>query len=259
MHIEDDHDSAQELPHFVAKWYAHEHEMQWAEVFCPPSQKKLFCVYGAFQNEIRHTLFELSDARVTEIKTAWWAEECQRISNAKPRHPLAKVLRDYSADYLALAAAMLRLSTAASRAANTDEAIHALMPLASAMQNIEASLFDTKPNDAAAKALAISWLLKRLPAGLAMEDQARIPMHLLARHSLNAAALLNMDIHHPLLKDWALELKQALPAKLPGSHLMTKARLHFDHARLANLAGGKGLVRANAFAHLWRAWKAARS
>jgi hypothetical protein len=258
MHSDDDHDSAQELPHFVAKWYAHEHEMQWAEVFCPPPQKKLFCVYGAFQNEIRHTLFELSDARVTEVKTAWWAEECQRISNAKPRHPLAKVLQDYSADYLALAAAMLRLNTYV-RAANTDDAIDALMPLASAMQHIEARLFDTKANDAAAKALAVSWLLKRLPMGLAMEDQARIPMHLLARHGVNAAALMNIDAHHALLKDWAQELKHALPAKIPSSNLMAKARLHFDHARLANLIAGKGFVRANAFTLLWRAWKAARS
>jgi hypothetical protein len=257
--MNDHQDSAQELHHFVAKWYAQEHEMQWAEVFCPEAQKKLFCVWGAFQNEIRHTLFELSDARVTEVKTAWWAEECQRIANQQPRHPLSSALQDYSADYLALATAMLRFNSNANRAANTDEAIQALMPLAIAMQDIEACLFDVKASQAAAKALAVSWLLKRLPLGLRMEDQARIPMHLFARHAVNAAALTDMATDHPLLKDWAQELQQVLPSQLHDSHLISKARLHFDRVRLTRLKSGKGFTMSNAVMHLWRAWKAARS
>lgn len=44
------------LQHFVAKWYAREPEMQFAEVFVPASEKLLFHVWGALLHELKHTL-----------------------------------------------------------------------------------------------------------------------------------------------------------------------------------------------------------
>jgi hypothetical protein len=257
--MDDKQTNVEELQHFVAKWYAREPEMQWAEVFCPASQKSIFHVWGAFQNEIRHTLFELSDAHVTEVKSAWWADECQRMVHRQGRHPLSQVLQAYDADWLSLASSMLELNANTMRATNADAAIEQLMPISSSLQRIEAVLFVNGVDQAVAKSIATSLLLQRIPHGLAMEDQARIPMHLVARHGVNGSDLAKLSLEHALLKDWAQELQAQLPLSFVDAPVFRKVRLRFDHARLVKLASGNGSSPPYAVSYLWHAWRAARS
>jgi hypothetical protein len=123
---------------------------------------------------------------------------------------------------------------------------------------VENALFRARDADeSAADALAVHWLLHRLPAGLAEEDGARVPMHLLARHGLTATQL--HEAPAALLRDWAGELLRALPARGQGAFLR-RARLRFDAARLRLMAGGASPADQEPakLATLWRAWRAAR-
>jgi hypothetical protein len=253
------HAKTEELQHFVAKWYAREPEMRWAEVFCPATLKETFQAWGALQHELRHTLFELSDAHVTEVKTQWWAEECHRIAAKNARHPISLKLQAYPADWSALAKVIIGFHDRAARASDSDEAIAQLMPLASAMHTIETVLFTSIHHAEAAKTIAISMLLHRLPNGLAMEDRARIPMHLLARHSIGAAQLVELRADHAVLKDWARELRARLPERLSKACMLRNARIRFDHVRLSMLIKGDGFAALNSQMNVWRAWRVAHS
>ena len=249
-------DSQQEgLQHFIAKWYAREPEMQFAEVFVPRSDKLLFHVWGALLHELKQTLFELSDARVTEVKTAWWADEFQRLSIGQPRHPITQALADIPAPWLSLSNSLCSVvESAPIRASSTAQALANLMPFANAVIEIEDMVFDCKIATAE-KIFAVHCLLHRLPHGLSAEDQARIPMHLMARHSINTAQLAEVG-QNGLLQDWATELNSVLGEKAAGS-LFRRARTRFDQMQLANLIAAKGRKKAPAPQLLWWAWRAA--
>ncbi len=245
----------EELQHFVAKWYAREPEMQFADVFVPASEKLVFHAWGALLHELKHTLFELSDASVTEIKTAWWADEFLRLSNGQPRHPITQSLIDIEAPWTVLSSSLFSvIETASTRASNTEQAIASLLPFANAVIEIEGKVFNS--NTVTPKELfAVHCLLHRLPQGLSSEDLARIPMHLMARHSVNAAQLANIG-QNGLLQDWATELNSVLGEKPAGS-LFRRARTRFDQVQLANLMAAKSFVKAPAPKLLWLAWRAA--
>lgn len=229
--------------------------MQFAEMFVPASEKALFHVWGALLHELKHTLFELSDSHVTGIKTAWWADEFQRLANAQPRHPITQALNNIEAPWASLSSNLFHvLETTSTRASNTEQSIDLLLPFANALIEIEDKVFNVKV--ATAKEIfVVHCLLQRLPHGLASDDQARIPMHLMARHTVNAAQLENLG-HIGLLQDWAFELHARLEHKVAGS-VFRSARTRFDQAKLANLVAGKGVTKSSAPKHLWRAWRAA--
>lgn len=243
------------LQHFVSKWYAREPEMQFAEVFVPRSEKLLFHAWGALLHELKHTLFELSDARVTEVKTAWWADEFQRLSTGQPRHPITQALIDVPAPWVSLSKSIFSvIETAPIRASNTAQAMADLLPFANTVIEIEDLVFDCKVATSE-KIFVVHCLLHRLPHGLSAEDQARIPMHLLARHSVSAAQLPDIG-QNGLLQDWATELNAVLGEKSAGS-LFRRARTRFDQVQLINLIAAKGIVKAPAPKLLWWAWRAA--
>lgn len=243
--------------HFVGKWLQREPEMVFAEVFCPAADKPAFRAWGALLHELRESLFELSDPGVARIKTAWWAEELIGLGQGRQRHPLGVELLGRDAPWSALGRALMAHDADPLRAANTDDAVAALMPLANAVVQVETGLFSARESAEASRSLAIHWLLQRLPEGLASEDQARIPMHLFARHGVSAADLPTAKAQG-LLRDWAGELASALPPVVPGASLVRRARASFDHARLRRLAGGKEFGPPPPPATLWRAWRAAR-
>jgi hypothetical protein len=247
----------QELQHFVSKWYSREPEMQFAEVFVSRVEKGLFQVWGALLHELKHTLFELSDTHVTEIKTAWWADEFQRLSMGQPRHPITQALANASQPWSSLSSSLFSvIETSSIRASDTEAAITHLLPFADALIGIEDSLFHAKINSSR-ELFVVHCLLQRLPLGLSMEDQARIPMHLMARHSINASQL-TVGQQNGLLQDWAAELNAVLIDKVAGS-LFRATRTRFDQAQLACLGAGKGFMNVSAPKHLWRAWRAAIS
>jgi hypothetical protein len=221
-----------------------------------------FQCWGALLHELREALFELSDPGVAAAKRGWWAEELQGFGAGRARHPLGIALAGHgeakAAPWTGLALALVG-GGGEPRQPDTARALAALQPLAHAVVAVENALFRVRDDDAAApQALAVHWLLQRLPHGLGAEDGARVPMHLLARHGLTLAQL--PAAADPLLRDWAMELGAALP-RAPRGAFLRRARARFDAARLAQLrgSGGQGGFAAPAgFATLWRAWRAAR-
>jgi len=243
------------LQHFISKWYSREPEMQFAEVFVPVSDKRTFHVWGALLHELKHTLFELSDPKVTELKTAWWADEFQRMSKGEARHPITQALSDVPVSWSEVSSGLFHvLESSSVRSSDTGQAIANLLPISGALLHVEDLLFNSAI-PASKEIFAVHCLLQRLPHGLSAEDQAGIPMHLMARHSISAAQLPTIG-QNGLLQDWAADLDSVLVGKMAGT-LFRRARTRFDQAQLNGLMAGKGLVRASAIQHLWRAWRAA--
>jgi hypothetical protein len=192
-----------------------------------------------------------------QVKTAWWAEELAGLQQGRQRHPLSAALLGCDAPWSELGRALLVDSPSDLRAADTEQAIALLLPLAMAVLASEAAIFQAQVSQAAARSLAVHWLLQRLPRGLAQDDLARIPMHLFARHGVSAAQLAAGE-GESLLRDWASELARSMPGDVPGAALITRSRHRFDLARLKRLASGRGFTEPPAPVTLWRAWRAAR-
>jgi hypothetical protein len=244
------------LEPFVAKWQAREPEMITAEVFCPAHLRGRYRAWGALLHELREAVFELSDPRVIAAKSGWWAEELMGLGTGRSRHPVTATFIALPAPWPELGRCLLDASHAELRPASTHDAIEALLPAARAVVAVESAVFAANASDEGVRALAVHWLLSRLPAGLAMEDRARIPMHLFARHG-SITASWETGPGQALLKDWVTELAAALPAN-PDAAMFRRVRAAFDHARLARLAAGKGHAASPAMATLWRAWRVAR-
>lgn len=244
--------------HFVAKWLAREPEMAFAEVFCPEGDRPRFRAWGALLHELREALFELSDPTVSRAKCGWWAEELLGLGRGQAQHPLTLQLIETKAPWSTLARALVEQEQDAPRAADTREAISLLLPLAQAVIQVESAVFGANANPDAASALAAHWLLQRLPAGLGKPDQARLPMHLLARHGMDTASLSD-HLANALLRDWASELSLAAPTQAAGSPWLRRSRLAFDRVRLRKLASGSALRPLSPLPSLWTAWRAARA
>ena len=254
--------------HFVAKWWQREPEMRVADAFAAAGDRGnatarlRFQAWGALLHELREALFELPDPGVAAAKRGWWAEELQAIGGGAPRHPLGEALATTeeapAAPWTGLSLALVGAGGEA-HAADTAQTVAALQSLAQAAIDVENALFRVRDDDgSAARALAVHWLLQRLPHGLGAEDGARVPMHLLARHGLTLAQL--PSAADALLRDWATELAAALPRR-GGGAFARRARARFDAARLHRLAskGGQGgFAEPGGFGSLWRAWRAAR-
>ncbi len=258
--------------HFLHKWLAREPEMRFALLFSPAvaatssarageSARTRFEDWGTLLHELREALFELSDARVSAVKTNWWAEELSGLADGRHRHPLTASLVHFpqaaQAPWPALARRLVEHDFDGSRAADTAAAVAALMPLAGAVVEAEAVLFGAESEADAARSLAVHWLLQRLPHGLSSPDQGRVPMHLLARHGLTPGQLDAVGAD-ALMRDWGGELLAAAPAGLPGASFLRRCRHRFDQARLARLAAGQS-TEPPAPLSLWRAWRVART
>lgn len=246
---------ADAIEHFVAKWHRREPEMALAEVFCAPEARPRFRAWGALVHELREAAFELSDARVTAVKSQWWAEELVSLGQGRGRHPISAVLDAPALPWTPLARALLEQAQFDARPADAAQALEQVKPLAQALANVEAALFDTPPVSGNIEAIAVHLLLQRLPAGLAAEDQARLPLNLLARHGLTAAQVAAGQ-GEPLLRDWARALAAALPA--PAGPLFRRLRTGFDRVRLERLSAGRGFAPPAAPLSVWRAWRIAR-
>lgn len=249
------HDEA--IAHFVAKWHRREPEMAQAEVFCPEGQRLRFRAWGALVHELREAGFELSDVRVSAVKGQWWAEELANLTDGRSRHPVTAPLLGADADWPRLGQALMRQVVDEQRPADAAQTLGQVMPLASALAEVEAAVFGARAGEHDARALAVHLLLQRLPSGLAADDQALLPMNLLARHGLTAAQVAAGQ-GEPLLRDWAAALAAELPEARAHDSLFRRLRSGFDRARLARLAKGRGFDPPGPVATLLRAWRLAR-
>lgn len=244
---------AQGAAAFIAKARAREPEMAFAEVFCPRGLRERFALWGALVFEWREAAYELSDARPTEAKCAWWADEALRCAQSAPRHPLTIALAAPGLPWGTLARALVVASQAeAARPIDRDAALATAEPLASAIATVEGALFGASAGEDAKRAVAVHLVGERLQLG----DGGLVPLSLLARHG-NTGAELGQPGGEPVLRDWARELAEALPSDPSGACLYRRARAAFDGWRLRERArGARPLVPP--FRAVLLAWRAAR-
>jgi hypothetical protein len=248
--------SAGEVEPFVAAWLAREPEMAVAAAFCPAGQRTRFRAWGALCHQLRETLFELSDPRVSAAKTAWWAEELAGWARGASRHPLAQELLPVAADWAGLGRALLAAGMDEARAAEAEQALRSFDAWSLAVARVECALFDA-PAPGDLRPWNVHWLLHRLPHGLATDDGARVPLQLLARHQLSRQAL-QAGGGTALLAEWSGWLRTQLPAPAADWPIYRRLRAAQDGLRLERIAAGRGFGAPPALAGLWRSWRAAR-
>ena len=254
---------------FIGKWHVREPEMTFAEPFCPRPLRMRFRLWGALLQELREAAFELSDARVIEAKSAWWAEELARTARLRARHPLTQALlheAQMALPWPQLGNGLLASAASEPRPADSDAAIVGLRPLAEGILSFEAALFGGSQFDArreraqhadASNAVVVHLLAQRLRVGLWSEDGGRIPLSLLARHRITAAQLIE-PAGIAAIADWAQQLLVLAPARCIGGSLYRRARSAFDRRALQRLAQHRGATPAHPLGALWLAWGAAR-
>jgi hypothetical protein len=246
---------------FIAKWRMREPEMVYAEVFCARPQRARFAAWGALLFELREAAFELSDTRVVEVKSAWWADELMRCAQGAPRHPLTQAIAEPRLPWNGLAHGMLAMAHAdPSRPVDRDAALAAIAPLAEGIAMVEAALFRATMTNAASRMVAVHLLCERLRVGLAASDGGRVPLSLLARHAI-ASSTLAQPLGAPAVADWAAELAAAQPADVAGVALYRATRGAFDTWFLRELATGhahRALPRLRALRLAWRSARQSR-
>jgi hypothetical protein len=244
---------------FIAKWRVREPEMAWAEVFCPRPLRARFALWGALLCELRAAAFELSDARLIEVKSAWWADESLRCAQDAPRHPLTQALAAPQLPWNALARGMVSAAQAdPSRPSDRDAALAEVAQLADAIAAMEATLFDSPTTSDASQAVAVHLLGERLRIGLVAADGGRVPLSLLARHGITSGMLAQPQ-GVAAVSDWAAELASALPASLGSTALYRRSRTAFDAWLLREHAAGREQRIVPPLRALRLAWRAARA
>jgi hypothetical protein len=242
---------------FIAKWRAREPEMVYAEVFCPHQVRARLALWGALVFEWRQAAFELSDPRPTEAKCAWWADEALRSAHAAPRHPLTVALSMPELPWRSLADGLIAIAQQEPvRPVDRDGALASVAPMADALAAFECALFEAPATAAARSAIGVHLLCERLRFGVASADGARVPLSLLARHGIGAAAL-GEPGGEPALRDWARELVAIVPETPIDAPLYRRVRTAFDGWQLRARAEGR-IRRMPSLRALLLAWSAAR-
>ena len=258
---------------FIGKWRAREPEMTFAEPFCPRPLRTRFQLWGALLLELREAAFELSDARVIEAKSAWWAEELARTAQLGARHPLTQALvyeAQRALPWPQLGNGLLASAASESRPADSDAAIAGMRPLAEGILAFEAALFPGPQSDApfnarrehalhaeVSNAIVVHLLTERLRAGLWSEDGGRIPLSLLARHRITAAQLVE-PAGAAVIADWAQQLLAFAPVRLDGASLYRRVHSAFDRRTLQRHVQHRDATPAHPLHALWLGWVAAR-
>lgn len=242
---------------FIGKWRAREPEMAFAQVFCAPAQRPRFALWGALLMEWREAALELSDPRPTQVKCLWWAEEAALAAQGQPRHPLTCALAQPSLPWADAARALASMADdEAGRPVDVESALATVASLADAVVAMEAALFEASASAAAQRAVAVHLLAQRLRIGRETGSGGRVPLSLLARHGLAAAALAQAD-GAPVLRDWAGELAAALPAASLAASVFRRTRMRLDAWLLRERAAGRNRPMPPLRA-LLLAWAAAR-
>lgn len=242
---------------FIDAWRAREPEMAFAEVFCRRDQRARFAIWGALVCQWRQAALELSDARPTQIKCAWWAEEAGCAGRGAPRHPLTIALGLPDLPWFDLARAMLEMVGADdARPVDADAALATVTPLADAIAAMEGTLFGVPVGADASRAVAVNLLGARLRLSLETAVAGRLPLSLLARHGLTSVDL-DGARGEPARRDWARELAAALPTEIVPASLYRRIRGAFDAALLGDYARGRNR-RLPPLRALRLAWRAAR-
>ncbi len=240
------------LQGFIDKWLAREPEITLLEVFCPKPQRTLFRTWGALRSELVEVVFELSDSNVARTKLAWWVADLAAAEGG--RHPLTRALFAHTqsratstAHWHSLLNAAMRVLESDHAPISIDAAAAELLPLAQALGDIEAALFQCQSG---ATAIARHLQVERSLRGLVgvHPERARLPVE--CRGAVDAAAI----------RGYASALLAHSNGTASGS-LLTHFHHLLDQQRLRQLASHGEPQRALPIA-AWRglamAWRAAR-
>lgn len=244
---------------FVEPWLQHEPSLRPALAFVSVAQRPLFCAFGALVHALRETVLIQHEPAVRQAKSAWWAEELQRLGAGRPQHPLSQALAEAgSAPWTQVAAGILRTLSAIDDApVDTAQALAQVMPLASALAAVEAAIF-LSASPLAAKACAVHLLAQRLAFARGDAQAAVPPLHLLARYRIARAELGGTGGIH-VRRDYAAELAAELPAVESGLSLLRRLQLPLDRALLDAVRKGCRAPPAPNLRRLWQLWRAARA
>ena len=217
---------------FVAKWRGAWPEWTLAEGFLPAAQRPLADAWQALQFEWQEAAWGGVDSRPGEAKLAWWTEELDGWAKGRRRHPLGAVLLRQPAPWRDLALALPALAGTRERPGSAEQAWQALMPVATAVANIDLALSGHGSDPAAVVAC---WLHARL-----------------ARHPDDAVPV---DIDGPDPRQrWA----QALLARWPASRGSGGARGIALALARRRLARGDAAAPLSPWSALWAGWRGAR-
>ncbi len=63
-----------------------------ARLYCPPAQRAVFDALTGIETEIRAGLDRRLDHALAHARLSWWREECERLAQGAPQHPLTREL-----------------------------------------------------------------------------------------------------------------------------------------------------------------------
>jgi hypothetical protein len=230
--------------------------------FVPRASRPAYAAWCGLIGELRETLFERSDPRVTGMKSLWWAEELAGWRRGAFRHPVGRPLVAQPAlagTWESVADAIPLLAAEPEPTPDAEAALDALWPLSEALVQVERVLFAAGGDATAqARALAVHWLRHRLEQGLEAPDRARVPLALFARHGLRRDQLASAEAA-PLRRDWAARLLSELPAApVRGWAYPRTLALAEDLARLSAIQAGRSTPTRGSLSRVWQAWRLAR-
>ena len=234
---------AEALAGFVAKWRERWPEWRIAEVFVPQAQRETCVAWFALQQELTDAAWGGSDPLPGEAKLGWWAEELQGWSQGRRRHPLGLVLQRIPAPWLQLATCVPALIASREVAANRDQAMDLLTPVAQAIRAIDQAVFDAATDTEAANA-------DLLAMQLLVQGDAAAPLQLRAR-------LADAE-GEAIARAWAGDLLETWPS-MPSGGRPPRIRQALLRERLRRFAAGRARLQPlPALATLRIAWGAAR-
>lgn len=234
---------AEALAGFIDKWRERWPEWRVAEVFVPAQVRTNTLAWFALQQELVEAAWGGNDPRPGEAKLAWWAEELHGWSRGRRRHPLGVVLQRLPAPWQHLAAAIPSLIASRDASGSEELAFAVLAPVAEAMAQIEATVFD-----AASSAEGNSSLLVAMQ--LQLQSDASVPLDLRARIGAAGEGAAARAWADQSLRGWPASRAGARPWRLRQALLRERLR------RFAS--GGERIQPVPALAALGIAWRAAR-
>jgi phytoene synthase len=63
-----------------------------ARLYCPPAQRAVFDALTGIEADMRAGLDRRLDHTLAHARLAWWREECERLAQGAPQHPLTREL-----------------------------------------------------------------------------------------------------------------------------------------------------------------------
>ncbi|PZP63073.1 MAG: phytoene/squalene synthase family protein [Pseudoxanthomonas spadix] len=149
------------LDSFLDKWRARWPEWPLVQAFVPAAQRPLAEAWFALLQELFDAMNIAGDPLPADAKLAWWGEELRDWSRRRSRHPLGRVLEPVQAPWEVLADALPGLTLMRSLPESPDAALPLVMPLAGAIQRVEAALFPGARAPAPLEPLAVQLLFLR--------------------------------------------------------------------------------------------------